>query len=245
MLERYFIKPRTLARIRDSWLAAPIERYVGWLAGKGHAPSSVRRRVPFLMHFGVFARDNGARAWDELPALADGFVEHWIRTRHQRGGTVPACRREVGAARVPVERMLRLLDPGPAPPRQAPRPLPFAVTAPGFFACLREERGLRETSIELYARNLRRLESYLGGLGQRGFDALSPAVPSAFAVASGNTLCKGAMSVLRSRVRIFPSCLYREGQLSRDLAPSVDRPRMYRLSSVPRSISSGRSAAMR
>ena len=75
MLERYFIKPRTLARIRDSWLAAPIERYVGWLAGKGYAPSSVRRRVPFLMHFGVFARDNGAHAWDELPALADGFVE--------------------------------------------------------------------------------------------------------------------------------------------------------------------------
>ena len=31
MLERYFVKPDTVDRIRASWLGAPIEKYVNWL----------------------------------------------------------------------------------------------------------------------------------------------------------------------------------------------------------------------
>ena len=31
MLERYFIRPDTVDRIRASWIGEPIERYVGWL----------------------------------------------------------------------------------------------------------------------------------------------------------------------------------------------------------------------
>ena len=31
MLERYFVKPSTVDRIRASWLAPEIERYVEWM----------------------------------------------------------------------------------------------------------------------------------------------------------------------------------------------------------------------
>jgi len=31
MLEHYFLLPTTIDRIRRSWLAEPIERYVAWL----------------------------------------------------------------------------------------------------------------------------------------------------------------------------------------------------------------------
>jgi len=31
MLEKYYIKPQTIDRIRAHWLAEPIERYVTWL----------------------------------------------------------------------------------------------------------------------------------------------------------------------------------------------------------------------
>ena len=236
MLNRYFVKPQTLDRIRSSWLAKPIESYVGWLAENAYAPSSVRRRVPILMHFAEFARDNGARAWGELPGFVDGFVENWVRTRH-RGRTEQARRDLVRSLRVPVGQMLDVLMPGSFRRRPTPRPLPFIETAPGFFDYLRAERGLREASIELYTHNLRRFEEYLTRTGQRDCSALSPTVLSAFTIESANALGKGAIGALCSHVRVFLSYLYREAVLSRDLSESVDRPRMYRLSSVPRSIS--------
>ena len=129
MLNRYFIKPQTLDRIQTSWLATPIESYVGWLAENGYAPSSVRRRVPILMHFAEFARDNGARAWDELPGFVDGFVENWVRTRHRRGRAEQARRHVAGPTRVPVEQMLSLLVPGSFAP--SPYAAPVAVHRDG------------------------------------------------------------------------------------------------------------------
>lgn len=235
MLERYFTQARTVDRIRGSWLAAPIESYVEWLAGRGYARSSVCRRVPILLHFAEFTRARGAGASAELPGFVDGFVEHWSRTSSDRGGTAPEGRWAGKAARVAVEQMLRLQVPGFAAPQ--PRPLPFRETAPGFFDYLREERGLRESSIELYRHNLRCFETYLAGIGLDCPGKLSPTVLSGFTIESAKTHGKGAIGSLCSHVRVFLTYLYRQGTVSRDLSASVDRPRMYRLSSVPRAIS--------
>ena len=43
MLERYFVKPSTVDRIRGSWLAPEIERYVEWMALQGYAIRNVYR----------------------------------------------------------------------------------------------------------------------------------------------------------------------------------------------------------
>jgi len=39
MLERYFLKPDTVDRLRASWIGEPIERYVQWLDGPVVGPS--------------------------------------------------------------------------------------------------------------------------------------------------------------------------------------------------------------
>ena len=235
MLERYFTKAQTLDRIRGSWLAAPIESYVEWLAGRGYARSSVCRRVPILLHFAEFTREHAAGAWDKLPEFVDGFVEHWSRTSSDRGGTSPDGRWAGESARVAVEQMLRLHVPGFSCPQ--PRPLPFSETAPGFFDHLREERGLREASIALYEHHLRCFETYLAAIGLNCLSRLSPSVLSGFTIESAKTHGKGALGSLCSHVRVLLTYLYRQGTVSRDLSDSVDRPRMYRLSSVPRAIS--------
>ncbi len=36
MLERYFVRPQTVDRIRACWIGSEIERYVVWLAGEGY-----------------------------------------------------------------------------------------------------------------------------------------------------------------------------------------------------------------
>src|SRR6266581_3143784 len=46
MLERYFVKPQTIDRIRALWIGPQIEQYVAWLAGQGYGARCVWRRVP-------------------------------------------------------------------------------------------------------------------------------------------------------------------------------------------------------
>ena len=67
MLNRYFIRPTTVDRIRASWLGEPIERYVSWLGEQGYAARNVFIRVPILLRFGEFAKEGGAKSWEELP----------------------------------------------------------------------------------------------------------------------------------------------------------------------------------
>jgi len=77
MLERYFVRPATVDRIRASWIGGPIEQYVTSLADNGYAARNVFHRVPLLVQFGEFARERGATHVDDLPAHVDAFVELW------------------------------------------------------------------------------------------------------------------------------------------------------------------------
>ena len=177
MLEKYFLKPETLDRVRNCWLGEPIEKYVVWMTEQGFAPSSVRRRVPVLTRFAGFAHEAGVDNFEDLSGLVEGFVEDWVRTRRRKGRTKEAKRHIANVARVPLQQMLTLLLPDYERPRAAPPPIPFADTAPGFFDFLRRERGLQPTSLALYRSNLRRLERFLQRIGLDDIAALCPAVP--------------------------------------------------------------------
>ena len=56
MLNRYFIRPTTVDRIRASWIDGAIERYVLWLGEQNYAARNVFVRVPILVRFGEFAQ---------------------------------------------------------------------------------------------------------------------------------------------------------------------------------------------
>src|SRR6516225_7773724 len=98
MLERYFVKPATVDRIRASWIGGAIEQYIGWLSEQGYAARNVFRRVPILVQFGAFAAERGARRLDELPGYIDGFVAEWLRVHSGKSGP-DACRKIASAAR--------------------------------------------------------------------------------------------------------------------------------------------------
>ena len=108
MLTHYFIKPSTIDRIRASWLATHIERYVERLHTRGYAARSVYRRVPVLCAFAEFARAHGARD----PADAQACIEAFVASRVARhGGTWNSARARAGyecAIRRPVRQLLQL-----------------------------------------------------------------------------------------------------------------------------------------
>src|SRR5690349_16213214 len=68
MLEHYFARPETVDRIRSSWIAPAIEKYVSWLVEHRYGVRNIWRRVPLLVEFGEFARRRGARSLAALPS---------------------------------------------------------------------------------------------------------------------------------------------------------------------------------
>jgi integrase/recombinase XerD len=237
MLERYFVRPETIDRIRASWIGGPIEEYVQRLSELGYAPRSVFHRVPILMRFGDFAKTHGAAVYKELPDHVDAFVRAWVS---ERGGNRPTgqARKKLGEeAQNPIQQMLRLVLQGYTGSGRSHRVAPFCDQAPALFSHLREERGLREQSIRLYEHHLRRFEDYLARIGLRDLKDLSPPVLSAFIIERSSLLSESVHVGLCVSLRVFLRYLFRERLLPQDLSRCVESPQSYRLAHIPRSIS--------
>lgn len=237
MLERYFVRPATVDRIRASWIGVPIEQYVTSLADKGYAARNVFRRVPVLVWFGEFAHERGARRVEDLQAHIDAFVEHWTEKHGTEGTTREARRKVASTVRNPVEQMLRLAIPGFTGRRRARwARVPFEGRAGGFFHYLTAERGLRQASVQHYHHHLGPFEAYLERVGCRDLAALSPPVLGAFVAESASHLCATSVRGRCGVLRVFLRYLHRERLIAKDLSHCVEKSRAYRLSGVPRSI---------
>jgi len=238
MLESYYVRPQAVDRIRASWIGAEIERYVVWLAEESYSRASVRCRVPVLFAFGEFACAAGARSVSDLPAHVEAFVAERVPAdRAAQLGAVTA-RQCVKNIRVPIEQMLGLVVPGFAGSRRVLLGVPFSDELPGFFEHLLCERGLRPTTLHGYGCYLRSFEQYLGQVGVTQLVELSPALISEFiAERSRSGMATASVGLLCGALRGFLRYAYRQGVLVSDLSKTVDRPRTYRLSDIPRSIS--------
>lgn len=235
MLEKYFVKPSTVDRLRGSWIAAEIEIYVAWLAGQGYGTTSIWRRVPIVFAFGEFARDRGASAVGELPAHVKAFVADRVALHDARTGSTRPMAKEV---RGPVEQMLSIVLAGFEPSGRPHHALPFVGSVPGFFDYLVDERGLRATSLRAYRHHLDRFEAYLARIGVDSVGELSPAILSAFMVErSAAGLAKSTVGGSAGVLRVFLRYAHRQGVVAADLSAAVGWPQVYRLSSIPRSIS--------
>lgn len=235
MLEQYFVKPATIDRIRGSWIATEIEAYLAWLVEHGYSTKSIWRRVPIVFAFGEFARQRGARAVGKLPAHVEAFVAERVAAHDVRTGSSRPMAKEV---RGPLEQMLAVVVPGFEPTGRPHYARPFADVVPGFFDYLVEERGLRPASVISYRHHLERFEAYLRRIGVAAIQELSPAVLSAFVVdRAGAGLAKSTVRDGAGVLRVFLRYAHREGVLASDLSDAVGWPQVYRLASIPRSIS--------
>jgi integrase/recombinase XerD len=238
MLERYFVKPSTVDRIQASWIASAIEQYVTWIAEHGYSAGVVHSRVPVLVIFGEFARDRGAKSLADLPEHIEAFISHRVAERaglRADGRTGPTLAKDL---RGPIEQMLTVALAGFCPTGRRHHPMPFASAAPGFFDYLVDERGLRPASIEQYRHHLDRFEAYLNRIGVEELDELSPAVLSSFVVERASSgLARSTVRSSAGVLRVLLRYAHREGLLARDLSSAVGWPQVYRLATIPRSIS--------
>jgi integrase/recombinase XerD len=237
MLERYYLKPTTLDRIRTCWIADAIEQYVAWLAENRYAARSVLHRVPVLVIFGEFAKARGAKRLEDLPAHTTAFSQMWLEQRSANCRDQRARRGVHDAARNAVQQMLRVVLPSyAAASARRERPEPFAGIANGFFTYLQEERGLKERSVVHYRGHLRMLEAYCHQ-HRISLDDLSPVILTAFITNCGSHLSPSGQRNLCSQLKVFFRYLLREGLCSTDLSTGIGCPQTYRLSDIPRAIS--------
>jgi site-specific recombinase XerD len=233
MLNRYFIRPTTVDRIRASWIGDAIERYVIWLDEQHYAARNVFVRLPILMRFGDFAQISGARRLEELPVHVEPFVEDWLK---RRKASQSEYERRTTAQRLrnPIHQLLRLILPYHGSNSPA-APDPFVDRVPAFFEFLRRERGLRDATIVQYRHYLGRLQDYLRK-ADCSLSDLSPVVISAFITESGKSIDKRSVQSLCSILKTFFRYLYRAGLATCDLSEVIESPRRYRLADLPRSI---------
>ncbi len=234
MLERYFRSFKAIDRIAALWLGPQIDGYVQRLDELHASNATIRQHVRALAHFNDFVVARGVTRLQELPDHLDAFVERW---QAEHGGwckTAQDVAAVVAHSRVPVEGMLCVALPGYTRPVLTPA-MPFSVSAPGFFAFLANERGLRATTLHTYVYALRPFEAYLAQ-ADMALAELTPAGIAAFVSERAKTLCKTGMLDSACALRVFLRYLHREGIVATDLACSVPRGRIYRQASLPRAI---------
>jgi integrase/recombinase XerD len=240
MLEKYFVRPDTVDRIRASWLAPSIELYVAHLTENRYSQRSVTRRIPILVGFGTFAKDRGAQKVSDLPDHVEPFVQKWITDRVKKRAST-AFRKKVGeCTRSPIQQMLGLSLPDYIGKGRSRRPdNPFAEAAPDFFKYLVHEKGLRDASVRQYRHVLRGFANYLTKIKVTDIKHLAPAMLSGFVTDYSQRVGWASLRNACGALRVFLRYLHRQRILKKDFGPAIGQPRSYRLSGIPRSIDWG------
>lgn len=235
MLEQYFVKPTTVDRFRESWIASELESYVVWLVEHGYRPSTILRRVPIIFAFGEFAQKQGVTTVADLPAQVKDFVAQQVARHHEVTRSTRSMHKEV---RGPVEQMLTVVLADFEHSGRKRQSRPFVDVVPDFFDYLAQERGLRPATVRHYRHHLDPFESYLQRIGVESIQQLSPMILSSFVIERANTgLAKTTVRDGVGVLRVFLRYAHRQGVVDTDLSETVEWPQVYRLSSIPRSIS--------
>jgi site-specific recombinase XerD len=236
MLEDYFVRPQTVERIRSSWIGSAIEQYLARLEEQGYTTQRLGQRVPILVRFGEFAQTHGAHSYAELPIYLNPFVDFWVKRPSYRQRVTPPRRSPADAVNRRIEALLRVVLPDfVGHTRRRVSSEPFADRAPGFFTYLREERGLRESTLGWYGYHLRQFDAYLAQRGS-ALPELSPDIVGAFLTDQAEGLQPSYLRIRGTVLRMFLRYLHREGVIARDLSSTVESAPVYRLARIPRAI---------
>jgi site-specific recombinase XerD len=189
-----------------------------------------------LTEFADFAEARNINQVEQAEALIDAFVVDWVSAR-RTDRSADARRRDRNFARGIVRHFFSLaISRSECHHTKSSWADPFAAQVPGFFEYLREERGLRSSSIHHYQHYLRRFERYLDQVECCDLGALALPVVTGFVTTTAQEFGSRAMICLASTLRVFLRYANREGVLQRDLSTLIEVPQHYRLADIPRSI---------
>ena len=89
MLERYYLRPRRIERIRACWFGEKIDLFVRVMADQGYRPRFITRRVLILEQFAEFTAARGTGCFDQAEAVVDTFADYWLARRRTSSAGLP------------------------------------------------------------------------------------------------------------------------------------------------------------
>lgn len=235
MFENYFVRAKTIERLRQSWIAESIKKYADWMEAQGYTRRVIRWNVALLVGFGEYAKSKGANSLAGVSEFSSDFARHRESQNPARDDERRRINKRVTEAVIGQMLTVCLPEFTPRGGRQRAE-LPRFDFTEKFFVFLQKERGLSKSSISVYAYSLVLFQSYVDRIGMRHITELSPAILQGFVVAVQDRLSKASLLRILGPVRVMLRYLFREHLLDRDLSKAVESPRDYRLSGLPRSI---------
>ena len=230
MLETYFSAPKTLRRLRGGISGPHIDGFADDLERKGYAPASAVRYIRSAAHLGCFVQQKGGVLKDIGLTLLDSFCSHLRSCRcphfkrgkisyHAQFGVKLFHHHLVGWGICPVE------------PVQNLTPNPALVT--DFCDWFRTHRGVKEPTLRHYARGAADLLRTLGE-DLRQWNAQTVRT---FLLKRASQCGTPATQKLITSLRAFLRFLNFRGELREDLAFAIPAVAYWRLSRLPRCLS--------
>lgn len=227
MLERYFVAPKTLRRLRAGISGPHIDAFADDLERDGYAPASAVRYIRAASHLGCFVqRKNGALEDIDLKLL-DAFCRHLRRCRcpHFKRGKISYH------AQFGVKLFYRhLIRRGVCrdESEQSQNQTPPLVTA--FCDWFRTHRGVKEPTLRQYARGATALIRVLGeNIAEWNARALRD-----FLLEHASKCGTPTTQALITSVRAFLRFLNFRGEVRDDLALAIPAVAHWRLARLPR-----------
>ena len=224
MLDHVSCRADICTRIRDNPIGEVLQRYVGYLAARGHCHGTMRQYVPAIEHFGRWL---GNRPIDR--ATVRRFI-HWHLPRCKcRAQTA----HDIKYVRAALHRLLEMLE----PTEPAPRIRTFADRVlRDYERHLNHVCGLADATIQYRLRYARELLRRRRVRRAKQLRAWSPAQIAQSISSVGRLGKPSSGQVLACSIRSFLRFLLAQGLIYRDLAAAVPSFATWSLASLPNTI---------
>jgi hypothetical protein len=230
MLEKYFSAPKTLRRLRAGLSGPHIDAFADDLERDGYAPTSAVRYVRAAAHLGCFVQRKGGVLKDVDVNMLESFSCHLRRCRcpHFKRGKI-SYHQHFGAKL--FHRYLLAHGICASEPVQDPTPRPSIVTA--FCSWFRTHRGVKESTLRLYARGATDL---LRTLGEDVRQWNAQTLRDSLLERSGQCGAATTQKLITS-LRAFLRFLSFRGECRDDLSLAIPAVAHWRLARLPRCLS--------
>jgi site-specific recombinase XerD len=230
MLEKYFVAPKTLRRLRGGISGRHIDAFADDLERSGYAWASAVRYIRGASHLGCFLQPKGKALEDMDFQLLDAFGRHLRRCRCPRFKRGKISYHAQFGVKLFYRHLVRsgvCRD----QPAQNQNTSPALVT--DFCDWFRTHRGVKEPTLRQYARGATTLIRALGeNIGPWDAKALRD-----FLLVRSGECGSPTIQALITSVRAFLRFLNFRGECREDLALAIPAVAHWRLASLPRCLS--------
>jgi site-specific recombinase XerD len=212
-------------------LGPHIDGFLTAVSTIGYTPSSLRDLARGAVQFARYLASTGV---NDVSTLCNQDVESFIARqplRRRRDHYMMKCGRGIRAAH---HLLLYLRRIGVTPPEAVPEHV-YSWVLMGWLAFLRNHRGLKANSLDVYRRQVEPFLQYLDGdAAPGGFVALTPDRVRKYVQQCAQTLARSTRKNLVIALRSFFGFAFSRGYLARDLVNALERVPCFTLDRLPR-----------